>query len=455
MGLSINRACGVALVVVFGATIVACPDNVAKDGEDGAAKDATAPAPDLTSPYPDRGVLAVCEQQCLDEKPYLCVSSVTSSSCVQCLEDKHCAGNPDAFGNRCTDTAKGKTSCTCAKDAHCSSNNNGLKCSLEHHRCHCESDEDCLAPRRCLGAYLETMVCQIPCHADADCLGSPDGHRCETAKGRCVSCTSMDHCLDNPDGLTCDDGQCVCLDNQGCQGAYSWGNICDSSMNQCGCTTEAACGASAHGPVCNLWYQKCTCERDDQCITAPYTKCALPYASASYTHCQVPCTTTEQCKRTSSAFVGCADGKCVACTNDTNCSDLRPFCNPSAGMCVKCRTDQDCSTDDYAPHCLVQSGECVECKTTSHCSANMFLKTCLTDYNYCVECQTDEHCGPDSLGNKCSGNICICSTDADCASRNTGTRCDPDLSACSCLTDLDCPAGGTCTGSFLSMKFCL
>ena len=112
---------------------------------------------------------------------------------------------------------------------------------------------------------------------------------------------------------------------------------------------------------------------DGDCTAAPYTKCAAPYSSASYNHCQKPCATDADCAGLSGLNTcNTGTGKCVACMQDSDCtSTYYKYCMASNGQCVQCRSDADCTSSTYK-FCAVSTGNCVECKTNADCASNQF-----------------------------------------------------------------------------------
>jgi hypothetical protein len=103
-------------------------------------------------------------------------------------------------------------------------------------------------------------------------------------------------------------------------------------------------------------------------------------------------------------------------------------------QCVACRDQTDC-TDPTAPRCNPQ-GDCVPCSQTEHC-AHIEGKT-LCDLGQCVQCTStnDEPCGRDGAGERyvCDTLARTCSTHQ----RRSANVCDP------CVSDAQCMAGQLC-----------
>lgn len=422
----------------------------------------------------DDGSKQSCEPKCVAEAPYLCVTDPASSSCVECLEDADCTKNPAALGPKCNDTGM---ICVCDSDQDCTGNPNGATCNPDLRLCGCADDSDCAAPKKCVGkAFAGAAVCALPCKSDGDCTSS-DYPECDTASGSCVQCmTSGDcpgaapicgangECLEcqavsdceaSPNGSVCAEGKCTCSVDGDCTGSYPWGAKCDSYYDRCACAADADCAGNANGPTCYTVYKKCSCAADGECTKAPYTKCALPYSSASYMHCRKPCAQNTDCTDKTLPTCNTSTGKCVACKSAADCAatPATPHCLPSQGICAQC-TDPSHCTDAAKPYCNTTTGQCVECQANSDCASQAYKKTCDDTKGWCVECTKTADCTTASLGSLCQNTICICNTDTDCASNLNGHKCDAAVKICSCLSNFDCPSGRACTGTVAGKQVC-
>ncbi len=210
----------------------------------------------------------------------------TAKGCVECLKDADCGAA--SLGNKCT-TGR----CQCAADADCASNNNGKKCDTKYKICDCTADSDCASTKKCifeLSAQTppNPKVCATPCKTNADCklTALPV---CDATSGLCVQCKTAADCAAHQNGKACVSDACTCAADADCKGTYPWGAKCDTTTyKRCSCGSDADCTSNPNGPTCYSTFKKCSCTKDADCKTAPYTKCALPYAGAAYKNCQKP-----------------------------------------------------------------------------------------------------------------------------------------------------------------------
>jgi hypothetical protein len=125
------------------------------------------------------------------------------------------------------------------------------------------------------------------------------------------------------------------------------------------CIGDAECGTTAGAPRCDPVLRRCVA-----CVAA--TDCAATQTCVAG-HCLATCQddTTAACPAT----LSCHSGVCGSCGDDgaTACASLpaTPFCLPSAGTCVGCRTDLDCSA--AMPRCDPVTKRCVQCASGADC----------------------------------------------------------------------------------------
>lgn len=369
--------------------------------------------------------------KCTSFEPY---PGLTIKLC-RCDADTDCASN--VHGPTCESNYK---ICTCANDTECTTSpySQCSKLAAQYTFLHCQegctTDADCdadtglpkcdnskcvecLADADCTDAtnkYCVTVAGNkscVACKADADCKGVTA--MCDTATGACVQCKANTDCTTSINGGLCDQGVCTCKADTDCTGASAWGPKCDTTnYGRCSCAANTDCASNANGPTCYTQYNKCSCGADTECTTAPFSSCLVPYAGATYKHCQEACTTSADCAADPEGELAC----------DT-----------ASGGCVTCLTNADCGL-----------------------YGSIWPYVCDTSAMDCVECLTNSDCTTKSLGNTCdtSNNWCVCASDADCATNENGMKCDTSQQLCNCLTDADCQTGTTCSGSTSSFKYC-
>ena len=80
--------------------------------------------------------------------PIRTTCNVPKQTCVECLADADCSGNPSSFGPKCD---AGQNMCFCTEDAECGKNPNGALCNNKPKGyCGCETEKNCLAPKTCV-----------------------------------------------------------------------------------------------------------------------------------------------------------------------------------------------------------------------------------------------------------------------------------------------------------------
>ena len=374
------------------------------------------------------------------------------NACV-CALDKHCQ-LPSAWGSQCVEIGQHKR-CGCVTHSDCPINQHGPVCDVDIQRCTCTSDDLCtISPyTRCAVPHAGASYrqCRAPCKGDKDCEALPglprcvsgsctqctvskdcpaarphcdtklhrcgqcltdshcsqDAPYCDPVQGRCSQCKSHGDCSSSLAGGTCIGGSCGCTSDKDCKGPLAWGSTCHPVLRRCSCANDVGCKGVSSGPLCDHTLHKCICKSSAQC-KAPHIKCALPYLTAAYSHCQKPCKTDVDC----AGKIGLSR------------------CNPMTGTCLPCLTDTDCAARPFAKICEVTAA-----------------------IRGCVQCQQDSHCGAAALGPKCSTTegACYCSDSAQCAANLNGQQCHQSLQICSCLKDTDCPKGRTCKGTSKSL----
>lgn len=110
-----------------------------------------------------------------------------------------------------------------------------------------------------------------------------------------------------------------------------------------------------------------------------------------------------------------ADGGCVDCVMDTDCSAPTPLCDATRGRCITCRATLDtCGVNSW---CSPQ-GDCVRgCRSGADCGSGR----CLPSHD-CLTCQRDSEC---EFSRVCGSGRCQAACTTTCAGGFTccGGRC--------------------------------
>ena len=474
-----GKRIGLVIFLALGVAMTGCsdddgpgPGNVdqgvkKKDGKVDPQKDGKVNTPDMPPPAPDMTIPKACEAKCLAKYVYYCTYKTGSTTtCVECNNDNHCKSNPGSFGAKCDTT---KNQCTCAADADCKGKLHGTKCKTAQKLCGCATDSECGQGYVCGGTMAGTKVCSKRCYSKSDCTSytaplcdtssgkcvkcftnaqctSSTASKCDKTTGMCTSCTANADCSHYGFGGKCEitsgKGTCTCKVNADCK-TYQWGNQCvksstTSTTGSCGCTANTDCTGNPNGPTCYTTFKKCSCSKDAECTKAPYTKCALPYSSAAYKHCQKPCKSNDDCNDSTLKTCDTGTGKCVACKNDADCtSSTAKYCSAKLGKCVACKTSADCTSSSY-PICDTATGACKGCNTNADCAKNLNGGMC--NSGSCV-CKIDGDCKTGyAWGGKCTstGSRCGCKANTDCAANANGPTCYTTYNKCSCKNDAEC-----------------
>jgi len=137
----------------------------------------------------------------------------------------------------------------------------------------------------------------------------------------------------------------------------------------------------------------------------------------------------------------CADGACVACASDGDCTSSElSRCEPTRHRCVACVEAGDCedgfACDPLANRCLQKCAQDKDCPVDAHgCDERRLV---------CYECDENEECAGSPLGHHCAtdGSGCVqCLKEFDCP----GKHCDQLTGRCvDCRDGQDCSASGLC-----------
>lgn len=343
----------------------------------------------------------------------VCLGEGAAASCVQCTADADCAARTDkrnqCVANECVECDRGPLPNDPADDQGCSGNT-----------------PICGPTGTCVGCS-DTVLCPAgqQCNVGQGCFGCKvEG---PLASSGCSGTTPICRPVDV---MGQQQFQCQpCVNNTDCKGDY-----CDNATGACinACDPQEAPGANG-------------CANKEAPICKP--------SGASYA-CSA-CTAASDCRAPAAncAVDGPLAGQCVACRNNTDCSQtgLTPVCG-ATGTC-RARVASDCT--GATPRFDPVSMTCVECLTaseTTDCMGNLKGAFCNAAMQ-CSQCRIDDHCpapGP---------RVCNLATNTCTAGCNTSAQCAPPAPLClggacvGCATQADCttaaapvcaPATNTC-----------
>jgi hypothetical protein len=125
----------------------------------------------------------------------------------------------------------------------------------------------------------------------------------------------------------------------------------------------------------------------------------------------------------------CLNGSCVACVDDTHCTDPAfPRCDTALRRCVQCGVATDCGSNQKC-----SGGRCY-----SLCTGGCPAAAPRCDDSMCTQCDDGAGC-PSAAAPHCSQHLCFaCLVDGDCGAATP--RCDVVRKSCvQCAGDPDCP----------------
>lgn len=131
---------------------------------------------------------------------------------------------------------------------------------------------------------------------------------------------------------------------------------------------------------------------------------------------------------------GAVDGDAGPCGGA--CAAPTPLCREADGTCVACLTDRDC-TDLAAARCDTAAGACAPCDDSAQCAGRTGTEVCAgagagAAAGSCVECTGDD---PSACGaNVCDSRMSTCTT----TPAGTTGLCQP------CVSDAQCRPGQLC-----------
>ncbi|MCB9737830.1 MAG: RHS repeat protein [Deltaproteobacteria bacterium] len=274
----------------------------------------------------------VCVQSTCQPLSGLCLPTPVSAKAVACDD-----GNPCTVGEVCD-----KGSC------HASANAN---------TCSCSTDADCFAKDDgdlCNGTLfcnLASGLCQ-PNPATVVHCQSVDDTAC--AKKTCAPKTGLCALTPVADGTACDADGTACTEGDACKSG-----LCTAGKETCPCQTDADCGPSEDGNLCNGTLFCDLSGKTPTCRVNPATVITCTGDGS-------PCTTAACLPKTgncvalpTAAGVPCDAG--VPGTIGDSC-DGKGACVAGAPACT-CKTAADCASLDDADACTVAIA-CKDCVCT-------------------------------------------------------------------------------------------
>ena len=167
----------------------------------------------------------------------------------------------------------------------------------------------------------------------------------------------------------------ICTENTECEDKDETRPVCEKSGSEKGqcvattCTSSPDCTDAA--PVCDEEAKICkVCAKDNECTSSGKLLCML--SGYKKGRC-VECKTTETCL--DDAKPVCDAEECIACSKDSECSakdSNYPACSTEAGAnqgkCVACTANSFC-TEAAEPICNIALATCKVCSTDIECAA--------------------------------------------------------------------------------------
>lgn len=175
------------------------------------------------------------------------------------------------------------------------------------------------------------------------------------------------------------------------------------------CTNSTQCSSVGTLPVCDVNGNRDTCVQciiDEECQTATFPKClvdehrcvgctssldciatgglTLPVCNLTTYQCQ-ECLTSGDCIDKTNKICSQPAGKCVECTQNSECGDPNPVCDVATNTCVPCLQDNQCP---FGGVCVDKT--CKDCRTDDDCTSEQ--RPFCSSSNQCSPCQSDAQC---------------------------------------------------------------
>jgi len=359
-------------------------------------------------------------------------------------------GDPCTIGDVCADAqCEGiPVSCDCLTDVECEQYDNDNFCDGT--------------------LYCDTSGIEYQCKVDPATIiecPPPQGDNASCLEAVCVPLTGKCEFLPAFSGFACDDGD-----------ACTYGELCDEGIcqggspvncndgNECtkdACSPETGCTHVPVGGECNDG-DSCTYPdlcADGACVSGPEVDCndnnactgdsCNPGTGCVYVPLDSLCDDDNECTTGDHCQGGfCVPSQFVDCNDQDPCTD--DSCDTDSGCLhefnkAPCNDSDLCTIDD---HCLV--GDCVpgkvlDCNDANQCTDDSCnpLVGCLHTNN-AIDCNDSDPC---TLGDMCSGGVCVGAQPQDCGDQNpcTDDVCIP-MAGCSHNNNSNpCDDGNVCT----------
>jgi len=146
------------------------------------------------------------------------------------------------------------------------------------------------------------------------------------------------------------------------------------------------------------------------------------------------CASNDECQTRSPDARFCSAGGCVGCIASTDCPPARPICGDVTRTCAPCQDNAACVAN-YPTSRICLGGACVGCATDADCAGP---KPICGDGHVCVPCATNGQCAnKSSTLPACNAGPCVeCNASSDCS---TPSKPVCVAHACkACTTDQQC-----------------
>ena len=248
---------------------------------------------------------------------------VSDHKCVNCLSNTDCS----TFVCDTTSTSPTYGSCVqCLVDSHCVGNPNGTRCDPLDHLC-----KKCyISGGTTYGCSSSAPICNtltnppfnncVQCTAanTSVCTGSTP--ICDTVTNTCIACPAATPAW-NITTATC--VQCTAANTSACTGGTPACNTSTNTCVQCTATNTSACTGGT--PVCNTLTNTCV-----QCTATNTSAC-----TGSTPVCNTVTNTCVACPAATPVW-NSITASCVQCTaaNTSACTGSTPVCNTATNTCV-------------------------------------------------------------------------------------------------------------------------